>query len=289
MKISSIGTNADSEAKVDISKVHGGYFSDPKNTKIFNELGIAPLLKDLPDIVKYVDFGGGQGYLTTSVKQYIEGAGKKVDAIVADANQEYLNIAAKSGLATRLCNLEDADFSGLDLVTMRAVLHYNSPSNQLSILKNISKSLKDGGYLVHQNSSGNKENCALRSAIVNIPELGRVGTGNYHWVCEDEYIDSIKRVGFASTISAGYAPTNSWGPDEPWDRFNSEKMKTALANGDKGFLSSLESRKKIYLEKAYNLIQEYGDKYDREYVGINELPNGKIVIKYLYPITISRK
>ena len=34
--------------------------------------------------------------------------------------------------------------------------------------------------------------------------------------------DLLKKVGFTNVIHAGYATSNSWGPEEQWDRFNKE-------------------------------------------------------------------
>jgi SAM-dependent methyltransferase len=289
MKTNSIGTNADISAGVDISKVHGNYFADPKNIERFIDLGIKPIIKDFPKKMNYVDFGGGQGHLTILVKEYLEKNSFNVSATVADANENYLLTAKEKSLDTRLCNLEDAPFSNTDLITMRAVLHYNVPDNQKLILKNVFNALKIGGYFVHQNSSGNKENCELRSALVNIPELGRAGAGDYHWISEQEYRFLIEGAGFSTTTIVGYAQPNSWGPDEQWDRFNDKITKIATENKDEETLRDIETRKKIYLDKAYAMIREYSEKYGKEYLGAKDLDDGKIVIEYLYPIIVSRK
>ena len=289
MQTNSIGTNADTKAGVDISKVHGGYFADPVNLKKFIELGIDPIINSFSKDINYVDFGGGQGHLASAVKKYLEDEGYMGNAIVADANDGYLLKAKERGLETKLCNLEDKNFSNLDLATMRAVLHYNTPTNQKLILESIFKSLKNGGYLVHQNSSGNKENCELRSALVNIQELGRAGAGNYHWVSEEEYLLLVREVGFSNTVTNGYAKANSWGPEEQWDRFNSEITRQAVEGNNKKALSDIEIRKKAYLAKAYKMIKEYSDKYGKEYLGIKDIDNGKLVIEYLYPIIVSKK
>ena len=289
MKTNSIGTNADTLAKVDISKVHGGYFADPKNIEKFIELGITPIIKDFPENINYVDFGGGQGHLTLLVKEFLESKGYKVTATVADANDGYLLKAKEKHLETKLCNLEDCSLSNLDLVTMRAVLHYNTPENQVLILKNLFNSLKTDGYLVHQNSSGNKENCELRSALVNIAELGRAGAGNYHWVSEIEYQSLVAKAGFSKTTNVGYAKSNAWGPDEQWDRFNNEITKIASEEGDNRKLLEIKSRKDIYIKKAYKMIEEYSNKYGKEYLGIKNVTGGRVMIEYTYPIIVSRK
>lgn len=280
---------ADKAANVDISKVHGGYFSDRKNLDVFVKLGIDPIKNNFPKSLDYVDFGGGQGHLASYVKKYLEENRFTVKTTVADANNGYLELSKQKGLETKLCNLESASFIDIDLISMRAVLHYNTPVNQTAILKNVFNSLKKGGYFVHQNSSGNKENCELRSALVNIKELGRAGAGHYHWVSEDEHKEMLKNVGFIDIVQAGYASPNAWGPVEQWERFNSDKTKKAVEVCDIKLFSELETRKKVYLDKAYALIKEYCDKYGKEYLGVKENSRGEVVIEYLYPIIISRK
>lgn len=289
MDIKSIGTNADKLAKVDISKVYKGYFSDPKNIAKFVELGIQPILDHLPMEMRYVDFGGGQGHLALGVKEYIGHSGRKISTVVADANEDYLKEAKEKGLEIKLCNLEGVSFSNLDLVTMRAVLHYNTPKNQKMILENIHNSLKTNGYLIHQNSSGNKENCDLRSAISNIPELGRAGSGNYYWICEDDYIQILKETGFKEITHGGYSNSNEWGPEEQWDRFNHEITQKALRVDNYSDLNAIKDRKNIYLQKAYRLINEYKRKYGKECLGIIDTDEGKVLIRYSYPIIISKK
>lgn len=168
---------------------------------------------------------------------------------------------------------------------MRAVLHYNVPEKQVLIIKNIFNSLKKGGYLVHQNSSGNKGNCELRSALVNIPELGRAGAGNYHWISEEEYLSLAKEAGFSETIQVGYAKANSWSPEEQWNRFNQNLTKRIQESGSVIGLEEIEKRKGTYLNKANKLIEEYTTKYGKEYLGIKQDLN----IEYSYPIIVSRR
>lgn len=285
MEIKAVGTQADTVAKVDISKVHGGYFSDPKNVEGFIEIGIKPLVSNLPKKIKYIDFGGGQGHLAYSVEHFLKENGKEVETIVVDANKDYISAAQEKGLITQLTNLEDVSFSEADLITMRAVLHYNVQEKQVLIIKNIFNSLKKDGYLVHQNSSGNKENCELRSVLVNIPELGRAGAGNYHWISEEECLSLTKEIGFSETVQVGYARANSWNPEEQWDRFNQNITKKAQEDGNVFELKEIEKRKGIYLKKANKLIEEYAAKYGKEYLGIQKDLN----IEYSYPIIVSRK
>lgn len=289
MDIKSIGTNADKAATVDISQVHSGYFADSKNIDVFIGLGISPIADKLPKKLNYVDFGGGQGHLASGVKNYLESNGFSVNELVADANEDYLAIAKSKNLNVNLCNLENCNFPNTDLITMRAVLHYNSHDNQLVILKDVYNSLNTGGYFVHQNSSGNKENCELRSLIVNIDELGRAGAGSYHWVSEGEYKELLGKVGFVDVIHAGYATANSWGPDQQWERFNGKLTEKAKLDNDESLLVEIENRKEVYLTKANKLITEYVERYGGEHLGVKTESDGKVIIEYQYPIVIAKK
>lgn len=69
------GSKADIQAGVDISKVHGGYFSSVKNAQDFCDFGIGSIEKNLPREMTYMDFGGGQGFLGRLVKSYLEERG----------------------------------------------------------------------------------------------------------------------------------------------------------------------------------------------------------------------
>lgn len=289
MEMKSNGTKADIAAEVDISKVLGGYFDNQDNIDAFIKLGIAPVVKTFSAAIQYADFGGGQGQLAGGVKKYLESVGIQVNTCVVDANENYLAVARINGLQTKLCNLEECGLRGLDLITMRAVLHYNDQETQKNILKNIFDSLKVGGYLVHQNSSGNKENCELRSLIVNIPELGRAGDDNYCYVHEEEYLALLNEVGFMNSKHVGCAPQNAWSPEEQWGRFNSALIRKATEEINIQLLTDINLRKTAYLQKAYDLIKTFIDKYSKEYLGIKENNDGTMVIEYSYPIVVSRK
>lgn len=289
MKIQSVGTIADKSANVDISKVYGGYFGDTKNIDIFIKIGIESIEKNLPKKLNYVDFGGGQGQLANGVKKYLESKGFEVHEIVADSNEDYLELAKNNGLNIQLYNLEGCYLPNTDLLTMRAVLHYNTSENQNKILKDVYNSLNNGGYFVLQDSSGSKENCDLRSELVNIIELGRAGAGSYHWITLGEYEDMLKQAGFVHISRAGYAPSNTWGPESQWERFNGDMTKKVKQSGDNKLSIELEERKNTYLDKAYKIIEEYRTKYGDEHLGLKRSDDGKIVIEYLYPIVVVRK
>ncbi len=221
----SIGTSADMKAGVQISKVHGGYFSNEKNAEAFCKIGIDKILPNLPKKLILVDFGGGEGFLTKYVKNYLIARGYKVDASVLDANTQYLEIAKSVGLSIIQSSIQDSKIKNVDLGIARAVVHYNSKEKQQELFNKIFESLKEGGYFVHQLSSGSEENCKLRSDIVNIKSLGRAVAGfKYKWLSEKDCLSRMKKAGFKENFVVGYAPTNSWGPQEQWDRFNKKKL-----------------------------------------------------------------
>ena len=284
-----IGSQADMAANVDISKVHGGYFASQENIRVFDELGIGRIVEHLPHEMFYVDFGGGQGLLAGPTRQYLEKKGHVVEAIVADGNQMYLNKAGSLGLETVLCNLEDFEKTDVDLITMRAVLHYNPPEKQLLILESARRALNEDGYLVHQVSSGSDANSELRSAVVNIPELGRSGAGRYHWTSINETMELHKQAGFSTTELVGFAPPNSWGPEEQWERFNGERLKKAIASNDTDMISSIEADHRTYLKRANLIIEDFFRRFGEKETGIERLANGSYIIHYQYPILLSKK
>jgi len=291
IKTQPVGIRADLEAKVDISKVHGGYFSSEENARQFIKAGITPIKKKLPQSVRYVDFGGGQGFLASAVRDYLLSHGKDVATTVADANNRFLDQTKALRISTLFCNLaEGFPLSELDLITMRAVNHYNDISMQLKILKNGYRCLKKGGYVVSQISTGNEGNCRLRSDIVNLDSLGRVmSSEKYYWTTEAEYVDMLKQAGFTKIIHAGYAPPCSWTPEEQWERFNGAKTTEALNKKDKKILREIESQKLKFLKDANDLIQDYITSYSEVKKDIEKKSDGSNVIRYSYAIIIANK
>lgn len=284
----SIGTSADMRAGVQISKVHGGYFSNEKNAEAFCKVGIDKILKNLPKKLTLIDFGGGEGFLTNHVKKYLASKEYVVDAAVLDANIQYLEIAKSTGLKTIQSSIQDSKIQNADLIIARALIHYNSAEKQQEIFNKIFQSLKKGSYFVHQLSSGSKENCELRSNIVNIPSLGRaVNNFHYKWLSEKECLAMMKTAGFKENEVIGYAPANSWGPQEQWDRFNKKITDEAIASGNKILLKEIEQKKIIYLNEANDLIRVYLTKYKNK--DIKKIDDRTYLIEYTYPIIISRK
>ncbi len=270
----SSGTKADLHSQVDISRVYGGYFSSDDAVNEFIKIGIEPIVSKLPHKVVYADFGGGTGFMAQKIKEFIEKSGRSVECYVVDANAEYLQKAEALGLKIILWNLDIPTVLQYDLITMRSVLHYNNVSQQEKIIQNIWTCLGDGGYFINQNLSGNDWLCELKSKIVSIPELGRTTAGNHHWISETEYQRYMEKSGFKDYYLAGYAMPLGWTPEEQWERFN---------KGD------VSPRRNIFLEKAYVLIHEYGEKHGYEAVGIYKQKEGTYKVVGTYPVYICRK
>ena len=285
----SAGTKADLRAGVDISKVHGGYFSNPEVAMQFCTIGIDTVISQLPQNVQYIDFGCGDGYLAKAVVEHLKEKGKNVSAIVADANEGYLAKASERGLQTYLGDLRERFARGQDLITMRAVNHYSDPVDQMRILRNAFHSLKEGGVLLSQVSSGSAENCELRSLIVNLPSLEKTSSKmRYHWTGIDEYMKMLNLAGFKDVKVLGYAKSNAWGPEEQWERMRGKETQEARDAQDAQKLARLEKQKQKFLKNAYTLIEIYQDEYG-ERLGIIENSDGTKSIEYQYPIIVARK
>lgn len=279
--IKSIGARADVRAKVEIGKVFRGYFNSPENARIFNEIGISKILSHLPELIKYADFGGADGFLAKSVVDFLRMHGKTVEGLVVDINSLSLGRAQEKGLKTLKSNLEDISLEEpLNLITARAVLHYNPKEIQKKILENIKNSLERDGYFVHSMSSADKYNCELRNKIALLPSLERMkgGDGSIHFLTIDEYLEYCEELNFPTEL-VGYAPPNYWTPEEMFDRFHPE-----INDMTKEQLNDYEKRN-IFLRECMSLVSEYLENTPVEGV---ELEDKTAKIFYKYPIFNSR-
>lgn len=285
------GSQKDKESRVDIGQVYGGVFSDPENISKFIKYGIETIKDQLPKDLNYVDFGGGQGLLAKSIKDYLEQNNYQVDLIVADANDEYLQKAKSIGLKIKLCNLETEVFPNTDLITMRSVLHYNSLNGQREILTRVYESLNPGGFFVNQFTTGTKLACEMRSEIINHPLLGRAKyDGQYKWITiNDEYMEMMKSIGFTSNNLTGYGATISWGPLEQWDRYHGIFLKEAKEQGNTEEVSRLKENRDQYLEESKKIIAKYLSISTAEELGVHLLSDGNYKIDSIYPIIVSKK
>ncbi len=286
----SIGPCADVKAGVDISKVLRGHFSNTKVAQEFIDKGLSVIEDELPKTIRYADFGGGQGFLTKLITEWLISKGHKVDTYVIDANSEYLKIAEQEELKVQQCNLEECDFKEADLITMRSVNHYNSADTQFEIIKNAFKSLKENCYLLSQISSGSDENCRLRSEILNLKSFIKIkDKGEYYWAPVKEYIGFLEKAGFSNIEVVGNAPGNHWSPEEQWVRFCGKEQKEIESGGDADKTADIKKQRKTFLEDAYALINSYVDKYGQEKLDVEFAKDGVATINYLHPIVKSQK
>lgn len=284
-KPTSAGTQADLAGKVDISEVHGRYFSSPITARAFVTIGINPVISQLPASIKYADLGGGDGYLTKYVTDFMISQGKVVTSTVVDANKEFLAKAQTRRLNILLSNLEECELSSLDLITMRAVNHYNPVDIQFKILQKAYQNMDGSGYLVSQISTGNDANCKLRSAICNLHSLGRAARGKlYEWITIERYISMLKEIGFVDILLAGFAPPNAWTPEEQWERFNSEKHTRAIVECDVNEVLRIEKKRKNFIADTKNLLKEMGTDANVEITTL-----GSYNIHYQYAILLAKK
>jgi hypothetical protein len=176
----------------------------------------------------------------------------------------------------------------LNIISTRAVHHYNSLEDQERIMRNIRASLTPEGFYVNQLSSGSDANCELRTALVNSPLLihGASGKG-YHWTSIREYQDLAARAGFRETKLVGYAKANGWVPEEQWERMNGEKLRIAKEKSDLALIDELDVHRATYLHWANETIKRYTEQYGA--LEVNVVPTEEsYIVNYEYPIFVSR-
>ncbi len=284
------GTAADLKGGVDIGKMHRGYFSDQKHLNEFITIGLKPIIDHRLKKIKFADFGCGQGQLAFAIKNYLKTIIKNVEAIGIDANPIFLKTAKEQSITSVFGNVAEISLTNLNLATMRAVLHYNDAETQINIIKNIYHSLKNGGTFIHQVSAGTKENCSLRTNIVNLPYLGRGDQEkNYLWTSTEETLELHRTAGFNDTSVVGYASPCFWTIEEQWDRFNAKATEEAKINNNEIKIKSLSERKVIFIEQATLAIKTAIEKDGLEKTGVELLSDGTYRIHYVYPIILCSK
>lgn len=71
--------------------------------------------------------------------------------------------------------------------------------------------------------------------------------------------------------------------------FNGEKTKTALIENDNVLLSQLESRKKTFIERTNQIIENEVATFGMNHLGIEADMHGSYILRYSYPILVSRQ
>ena len=284
-------TSADLAHGVEMGKINDGYFSNPAMAQSFLEIAIAPLMEGLGPVVQYASFGGGEGFLPALVLQAIRKSGREVDGLVVDANPDFLHLAQARGLRTQCGDLEEVVLSGLDLIAMRSVNHYNAPDAQRRILERCLASLKPGGWCVSQNLSGPSETyCRLASDLSRFPELGRGDEqqDRPHITSQAEFNGFMERLGFADVHVTGLAPDILIGPAYYWARFNGKAQEEAFSNGDEAALASLREREQRYLHRSNAEIDAFLASAPRGEVALIEQVGSSYSMPLHFPIHMGR-
>jgi SAM-dependent methyltransferase len=243
-----------------MGKINDGYFSNRAYAEAFVDIGIRGILDHLGGEVRYAGFGGGEGFLTRIVADFLAATGRTVHTLVVDANEGFLAKAAALGLETLCAELEGVAISDYDLITMRSVNHYNDIEAQQRIVDVTYRTLKAGGFLVSQNLSGPTDRyCRMTSALSKLPSLGRVeGIKDVpHMTSEAEFNALMARAGFADVHVAGYAPNIQIGPEYYWARFNAHRHEAAVAEDENGAVGEINARHQRYLAEANAVIERF--------------------------------
>jgi len=284
------GVTADLSAQTSIGLVHGGYFSSLLRAQEFVDLLVRALGDELPKRLRYADFGCGEGFLAKVVTRELQARGFLVETELVDGNPKYLEEAKKTGYACTLTELKEYTAEvPYDLISMRAVHHYNSLEDQELLMVNARRNLTGQGYLVNQLSSGTDVNCRLRTAIINLPSLpyGREANA-YHWTSIPEYFLLAAHAGFSNTELVGYAAPNTWTPEELWERVNGVSLKKAEEGADQALQAKILEQKQTYLTEVHAIIERFLKEYDQEHLGV-ETSGESFLVHYQYPIFVSRK
>lgn len=197
MKVSSVGSQNDIREGTNLLETVP-FFRSREEVGLFITQGVLNILPSLPMRLRYIDFGGGQGFLTKHVRDALVMRGYEVTAIVADSNVQFLMEAQLAGLQVVPVNLEQSSFENADLITMRLVNHYNSAQTQRAIMSAAFSALNPGGYLISQIETGSPISCNLRNEIAEYLTGRDQHDTHYYWVSEVEYRSWLGEIGFVA-------------------------------------------------------------------------------------------
>ncbi len=128
-------------------EIFKGYFSSKDN--------VNPFLGCLPDLenknLKIADFGGGSGYLLDQVANFYQNKGCTVDCWLIDNNNEQVRNAPNKFKKINKNCLKFSKEKHFDIIIMRSVLQFFlNRQEKITVLNNISKSLKEKGTFINQ-------------------------------------------------------------------------------------------------------------------------------------------
>lgn len=252
---SAAGTVRDLREQTDLER-EIPFFGSQVEARRFVETCLAKALAELPGIVRYVDFGGGQGVLARAMSDALIAAGRQTSATVIDANANYLAGARARGLQVELANIESCTAADVDLATMRLVNHYCGYEQQALMLKRIEQSLLPGGVFVSQIETGSAAICRLQSQIANA--LSTEHCAGYHWPTLDEYITLARRAGFDEVCVMGESPPVDASINEAlasaWRRFHGRQLQELASRGGIEEMDRVLAQRAEFFRESHALI-----------------------------------
>ncbi|PPU04938.1 MULTISPECIES: methyltransferase domain-containing protein [Xanthomonas] len=234
------------------------FFASRQEAQTFAATALAHALPVLPQAVRYVDYGGGQGVLADAMRNALSAAGRECDVAVVDSNLRYLQDARALNLDTRLANIEECPLHDADLASMRLVNHYCGYNQQAAILRSIHAGLRPGGVFVSQIETGSDAICRLQTRISNA--LSQEGCSGYYWPTLDEYVELAQAAGFVGIDVIGEsAPVESTineGLAAAWRRFNGRELQALVADDSAEQMQQLLARRALFFKMCHGLIAE---------------------------------
>ncbi len=178
------------------------FFNDPAPAQRFAEEGI--LCLDMPHGAswRYLDLGGGDGFLALRVSAALRERGVIPTTTVVDGNARSLLVAQRAGLRVRRVAIEALDAPGTDLFTMRLVNHYNGLSRFATMLARIHRNLASTGYFVSQIETGSRRMCLYRSLLARRLDRWTRRDDEHargescRWITSDRYLAMLGHAGF---------------------------------------------------------------------------------------------
>lgn len=279
-----MGSAADHAAGVRIAMLYGGWFSNPAVIRRFFDLGIAPQLATLPQIVRYADLGGGMGDLCAGITVALREKGFGVHATVIDGNPDNLPFIREKGLGAQYGDIVSDCLPASDLITVRSVLHYNSPRKQQKLLRNAYTALRPGGILVCNQPTGTAAHCAMRGEVMTHPALLPNGS-RYSWPSCEELLALFDNAGFDTVFAGEIDPTYGWSAADQWERFN-RKIELSLTNPSEQ--EAFARRKETFLDAACDIFETYRRRFGDAWVRLEGDGRQTRLVTY-QPVYVSRK
>jgi hypothetical protein len=264
----------------------GGYFGSEAVAEAFIQIGVRPLLPRFGTRVRMADFGGGQGFLAARVRDFLTAQGFQVQAVVVDANPDFLRVAASAGLEAVQAELSQFQAEEpFDLVIMRAVLHYNPYPKMVGILRAVRNCLADDGVLLEQTLSGTVASCNLRREIVSLPSLGeRIADGYYNFNPFVQVPELMSDAGFSRHELLGMAPDLVWTLGEQWQRFNRADLETLWDIGSVQLHAWRARQEAVFCQAAIALIESYESVFGLNQINVDMTDRANPQIHNAYPI-----